>query len=105
MLAGVYTAAQANRGEQIFRTSCAKCHLTNRFTGRTFQQTWHGQPIHTLFERTRTAMPMDNPGSLSRAQYAAVVAYMLKLNTYPAGATELPSGEAALKRIRFVSRP
>jgi hypothetical protein len=50
-------------------------------------------------------MPMDKPGSLTRAQYAAVIAYMLRLNQYPAGGTELPSEDAALKRIRFERRP
>jgi cytochrome c len=102
---GVYTAAQAAHGEKVFETMCAQCHDPARFTGPAFQQTWRGQPLFALFDRMRTGMPLDKPGSLSPAEYAAILAYMLQLNQYPVGATELPSEQAALSQIRFELRP
>jgi hypothetical protein len=49
-------------------------------------------------------MPRDNPRSLSREEYAAVVAYILELGGAPAGATPLPSDDANLDRIQMVAR-
>jgi hypothetical protein len=46
-------------------------------------------------------MPLDNPGGLAPEEYAAVIAYVLKLNQYPAGSSELPIADAALKLITF----
>jgi mono/diheme cytochrome c family protein len=102
---GVYTAAQAMHGEKVFGTMCARCHAPERFTGPAFQQTWRGQSLFAFFDRMRTGMPMEKPGSLSPAEYAAILAYMLQLNQYPVGVTELPSEEAALSQIRFELRP
>jgi hypothetical protein len=46
-------------------------------------------------------MPLDNPGGLAPEEYAAVIAYILKLNQYPAGPSELPIADSALKLITF----
>ena len=35
-------------------------------------------------------MPLDNPASLTAAQYAAIIAYLLAANCYPAGASAYP---------------
>ena len=48
-------------------------------------------------------MPLDNPGRLSRQQNADVIAFVLKANDWPAGATELPADSAALKQIRIAA--
>ena len=45
------------------------------------------------------SMPEDNPGSLKKEEYADVIAYLLKLNNFPAGADELPSDKDALSAI------
>jgi S-disulfanyl-L-cysteine oxidoreductase SoxD len=98
---GVYTTAQADRGAAVFKTSCTACHDTSRFTGAEFASGWTGKPIHELFETIHSTMPEDKPGSLTRQQYADVVAYFLRLNGYPAGKIELPTADASLKSIRF----
>jgi S-disulfanyl-L-cysteine oxidoreductase SoxD len=103
--AGVYTAEQAADGEKVFQNICVNCHATSQFTGAAFQKTWAGRPVFGLFDQVRTAMPMDNPGGLSRAEYLAVITYILKLNGLPAGTTALPDDEAALKQIRFAPLP
>jgi mono/diheme cytochrome c family protein len=105
ILTGVFTDAQATRGQAVYRETCGNCHSTSEFTGAPFQRKWAGQPILTFFDHVRMSMPLDNPGGLSREQYAAVLAYILKLNNYPTGSAELPTSEDGLRRIRFELRP
>ena len=47
----------------------------------------------------RSSIPADKPGSLSRAQNADVLAHMLKMGGYPAGATALDGQAGALTTI------
>jgi mono/diheme cytochrome c family protein len=97
---GVYTAAQADRGETLFGGSCASCHNPKDFTGKEFLDKWQGKQLFDLYDTIKATMPMDNPGSLKPEQYADTVAYLLELNTFPAGADELKGDdEAALKAI------
>jgi S-disulfanyl-L-cysteine oxidoreductase SoxD len=102
---GAYTAAQATRGEKVFGDTCGNCHGRSEFAGTGFQRKWAGQTVYMLFDQLRSTMPLDNPGGLSRAQYAAVIAYILQLNAYPAGDAELPSEDAPLRALRFEIRP
>jgi hypothetical protein len=48
-------------------------------------------------------MPSDAPGTLSKDDTAAVLAYILKLNKMPAGKQPLPSDSDELARIQFVA--
>lgn len=105
VLDGVFTAAQAERGERTFREACAACHDTGEFSGGRFRIGWVGRPVGELFETISTLMPEADPGSLSRAQYAAVVAYLLQLNGYPAGDADLPSNRRALGRLEIAAPP
>jgi mono/diheme cytochrome c family protein len=98
---GVYTPAQATRGEAAFEASCTACHETSRFSGKDFLSTWTGKSLHVLFDHVHTTMPEDNPGSLTPQQYADILAFFLKLNGYPEGKDELPAEAAALKDIKF----
>jgi mono/diheme cytochrome c family protein len=100
-LEGVYTAAQAARGEDRFRGVCAHCHGIRQFTEPGLFRAWNGRPLRDLFEMVRTLMPDDNPGGLERRAYADVMAYLLRMNGYPAGAAELLADDAALRRIRI----
>jgi mono/diheme cytochrome c family protein len=109
---GVFTEAQAKRGEAIYTESCAGCHgpdlagldTAPSLTGPDFNMDWADLPVDDLFERVRTTMPADNVGGLTREQYADVVAYVLSKDNFPAGASELPSDNAALKQIKFVAQ-
>ena len=96
-----YTAEQAERGERVFTTVCAVCHGRNEFTGPIFAFTWMEEPVGHLFQHISTAMPQDDPGSLTAAEYAAVVAYMLQLNGRAAGTRELPADAEALGRLTW----
>jgi mono/diheme cytochrome c family protein len=104
-LTGAYTAEQAAEGEAVFRNMCSSCHPTSQFTGAAFQRTWSERPVFALFDQIRLMMPMDNPGGLRDEEYAAVVAYILKLNAFPAGSHPLPAQDSALKQIRFERQP
>ena len=46
-------------------------------------------------------MPQDKPASLTDEEYAAIVAYLLQANRYPAGQQELRPAPAALKEVVF----
>jgi mono/diheme cytochrome c family protein len=101
---GVYAAAQAARGGQVFEKSCTMCHDPGRFTGDAFVTTWAGKPLHGLFEVVSTSMPEDNPGSLKPQEYADVLAYFLQLNKYPAGPEELKGTPEAMRAIVVEAR-
>jgi S-disulfanyl-L-cysteine oxidoreductase SoxD len=100
-LQGVYTDVQADRGKTLHETACTSCHNTDAYSGSAFQTSWIGRTLYDFFDLVRTTMPNDNPGSLSRQQYADVVAYVLKLNGFPAGAADVPSGDDSLKVIKI----
>ena len=105
LLDGVFTAAQASRGERTFSDVCAACHDTGEFSGGRFRISWVGRPVGELFETISTLMPEADPGSLSPAEYAAIVAYLLQVNNYPAGDTDLPTNVRALGQLEIVSPP
>jgi mono/diheme cytochrome c family protein len=98
---GVYTAAQARMGEDVYAGMCTGCHTTASHTGDVFSNAWAGRPLSELYVFIKGAMPKTEPGSLAPEEYAAIVAYLLKLNGMPAGKEKLPADSAALDRIRI----
>ena len=108
---GVYTEEQARRGEALYQKDCSTCHGDRlngtgeapALSGGGFLSNWNGLTVGDLFERIRTTMPLDVPGKLSRQQNADAIAFILKANGWPAGATDLPPDPAALKQIRILS--
>jgi mono/diheme cytochrome c family protein len=108
---GVFTADQAAQGKTAFDGKCAICHgaeLTGEemappLSGGTFLSNWSGQSVGDLFTRIHTTMPASDPGSLSNAETASILAYILSFNKFPAGATPLPSDDAALGAIALTA--
>ena len=100
-----YTAAQATSGETTFRYTCTNCHATVQFTGPSFLGAWEGGTAYELFELIRNQMPFDSPGSFPREQYADILAYLFKLNGFPAGNRPLSSEAQELKQIRIQAKP
>jgi len=106
---GVYTREQAQRGEKLYEQECGRCHgddLTGieaapALTGSNFAATWEGVPLSDLVERMRVSMPQDKPGSLSRAQNADVLAYILQVSRFPAGEKPLEGQTSVLSQITF----
>ena len=54
-----------------------------------------------LLEKIEVTMPADRPGKLSAAENAAILAYILKYNKFPAGSTDLPEKADDLRGVKF----
>ena len=106
---GVYTDDQAKRGAAIYDKECSSCHgatmegldMAPPLSGAAFIANWNGLTVGDLFERIRLSMPQDDPGRLSRQQNADVLAYILSVNKFPAGKSELARETEPLKQVRF----
>lgn len=99
----VYSEAQATRGQSVFDGTCSACHDPSRFIGPEFIDVWAGQPLSALYETVSTTMPEDNPGGMEQEQYVDVVTYLLKLNGYPAGPTDIKD-PAEMKAITIEAK-
>ena len=102
LASGVYSAAQAARGEQIYRAQCGNCHgaamdgaVGPPLAGQDFLANWSGRPLANLAEQIQKTMPFDQPGSLSRQQSADLVAYMLQVGKFPPGQADLSDNSLA----------
>ena len=90
-LDGVYTDEQAEVGERVFNTICSNCHnASNPLSGRLFITKWADRSLYRIWEFITTRMPYGAPGSLTQEEYVGVLAFILRLNGYPAGDTPLP---------------
>ena len=54
-------------------------------TGGEFLDHFDGSTVGDLFDRIVRTMPKNMPGSLSLDGYAAILAYILQVNGFPAG--------------------
>jgi mono/diheme cytochrome c family protein len=100
-MSGVYSAAQAARGEETYMAICVACHPRGTYSTAAFRTAWNGRPLSDLFDLVREKMPKSDPGSLTPAEYAQAIAYLLKINDVPAGEHELQPGGEGLKKIRI----
>jgi hypothetical protein len=62
---------------------------------------WQSQPLAELAAKIRNTMPLDAPGDLTAPQTADLVAHLLKVGGFPAGAADLASTDAALGQVRW----
>lgn len=105
----LYTRAQARAGKGVFAQHCAKCHGRNlqgslgpAIAGTRFLETaqhnhWSVEIIRYLVVNT---MPLHDPGSLSKKQYADILAYLLASSCYPAGDKPFPQhDDPGLKKV------
>jgi mono/diheme cytochrome c family protein len=120
---GVYTAAQARRGEQVFKTSCSYCHKDDLSGGffddglgrapalagkRAFDSSlmdrWGGLTLADMVGTVAATMPQSRPSSLTVENYVDVVSYVLSKNDIPAGTSELSGDVEALSQVLFVPK-
>jgi S-disulfanyl-L-cysteine oxidoreductase SoxD len=107
----VYSAAQATRGETLYVKSCARCHKatlagadeSSPLIGSGFLGNWNSLPLSDLADRIRKTMPSDSVGIYDRQLVSDVMAYMLKMNGFPAGANDLPTDLDGLKNITILA--
>src|SRR5262245_56680345 len=93
VLDGVYTAAQAERGEAVYSTRCAMCHEGQdadgpELTATGFLDRWREDKLEPLFTFMKTRMPGNRPGTLDERAYLDVLAYVLQVHGLPAGERE-----------------
>ena len=108
---GVYTNAQARRGDVLYAEHCTLCHLPSmtgkepapELAGDMFMSKWEGLSVGDLFIRISTTMPVSNPGILSEDQYADMVALLLQANNFPAGKEELKTDQDYMDGIRILT--
>ena len=105
---GVYTDAQATRGHSEYATHCASCHrddlsgYNDILKGRRFMEKYRESSLHLLFDKTKTTMPRGAAGTLSDQAYVDIVSYLLKVNEFPAGSSELRTEE--LPHIQLIGK-
>src|SRR5678816_50731 len=107
--AGVYSEAQAKRGEAVYKEQCAACHGDNLegsgpmppLAGKDFLANWGGKTVGDLYEKTQTTMPATAPGTLSPEQAADVVAFLLSKDNYPTGSAALEGKVEPLLQIKI----
>ena len=108
---GVYTEAQAMRGERDYGRSCERCHgvdLTGDPTTEVpalqsapFVEQWQGKTAKDLFDLIKRSMPADQPDSLTTRAYVDIVAYLMSANHFPSGSQELSREPGDLQQIRI----
>ena len=109
---GVFNDAQAVRGQNAYKVSCAPCHKADllgdtgapALAGPEFFTRWNGSSADDLVKTIRASMPQDAPDTLGTQTYVDLVSFLLKSNGAPSGAAELPTESPALKQVT-VSNP
>ena len=116
---GVFTEAQAKRGQAVYPGPCGTCHgrrlngapddpdmrSTPPLARAKFLRDWEGRSLATLFEYTRATMPESNPGSLTDEEYVDVIAYMLSVGGMPEGDDALQSDPQSLAHVVIQQQP
>ena len=107
---GVYNTAQADRGKAaLSQNGCNGCHgadLTGArgpaLKGEAFVKEWENGSVNRLFLKIRDTMPPLNAQQVTDATKVDIVAYLLQVNDFPAGAGELAPD--ALDGIQIVKK-
>ena len=93
---GAFTHEQATRGKTTYDARCAECHRVDlrgstgpELAGPTFRRAWARRTIREQFDYLTASMPPGAEGSLSDAAYVDVLAHILRMNGYAAGADAL----------------
>ncbi len=104
---GIYTADQAQRGAGLYAQRCGACHgaalngtgEAPPLIGGEFVSHWDTMTVGDLYDRVRTTMPQNDPQSMTREEYADVLAFLLKTNGFPEGAAPLDRRSEVLATI------
>ena len=109
---GIYSAAQAAHGKDVYEQQCTACHLDDMsgsgeappLAGEGFTDSWVGHSVNELDQTVLNTMPLDNPGSLDPKDALAVVTYIFQKNNFPAGTAPLKNDPATLKDITISTK-
>jgi len=107
---GVYTAAQAERGKQVYVGHCARCHggdpatSQSPLSGDRFAEHWESRTLADLFRRIRDTMPAGQVATVDDPQKLDAMAYVMQQNGFPEGGAELTADADALATIQITGR-
>jgi mono/diheme cytochrome c family protein len=108
-----YTRAQAVVGAKEYEANCSACHGARleggagpALTGAKFalRAKRTQMTVGDLFANVAQQMPLNEPASLTHAQYVAIGAYLLMKNGYAPGATPLTYGAAMKSGVPMGAR-
>ena len=110
---GVFTEAQASRGEAAYGRSCAACHKEDllgsgtapALAGDAFFRRWNESTMDEVVQTMKGSMPQEAPGSLDLQVYVDIVTYLLKASGSPTGTGELRADRDRLKLMRVTPPP
>jgi alcohol dehydrogenase (cytochrome c) len=115
--AGLFTTEQAERGARFYGERCAACHGANlegatapALTGAKFANSWGKGSVFALSMGkaftvddlaffVTTTMPPGSAKDTAPDDHAAVIAYLLERNGFPAGEKALVLGDTRLKEV------
>jgi mono/diheme cytochrome c family protein len=118
---GVFTDAQAARGQTLYTQRCAGCHgaalagaQAPPLEGPAFRFKWRQEPLSALFIKIRYTMPpapvpaapdAANAERMAPEQGADLVAHLLKSNGFPAGTADFAAADATTSTIGWPAAP
>jgi cytochrome c len=121
---GIYSKAQARRGEQAYKMACGYCHkddLSGGFLddgvgraaalagpqafGSSFSSRWKDQTVGDFVYVIASTMPKDAPTSLSLETYVDIATYIFEKNGLPSGGSDLSADVASLREIGMTPGP
>ena len=110
---GVFTEEQAERGQESYQRDCIACHLDDllgdgmapALIGLPFSFRWSDLSVGDMYSAIRATMPQGAPASLSPQAYVDIIAYLLHMNGYPSGQSELRTEAATLEQIIIQDKP
>jgi hypothetical protein len=105
VLDSVYTLDQASEGKALFDQLCLRCHAAPDFASARFHEKWDERTLRDLYALVSRNMPFDQPGSLRPQQTVEVLAFLLSVNGYPAGSSELTWDPEKLSAIEIDPPP
>jgi cytochrome c len=102
----VYTAAQADRGEKVYKQACATCHALEPkgkvtgdspgpdLAGDEFVLRESGRSVWVVARLIKDTMPYDFSMEMTEPIALDLTAYILKVNKFPDGKAELTADTA-----------
>ncbi len=110
---GVYSEEQAKRGVTVYQESCAACHGVDlrgdsnspSLIGVSFMFLWEHRSLGELLTKIQTEMPPANPNSLPSENYVDILAYVMQVNSFPAGKDKLSDEPGKYDQILITGKP
>jgi glucose dehydrogenase len=105
IISSAHAAADDVRfGKEVFQSHCARCHQPQELSKRLIDN-WSGRNGGELFQRIKTTMPAESPGSRSDSEYLAVTAHLLDASGIELPRENLTQSLLAKIAIKVATQP